>query len=251
MEHRMMNMIIKTMVAGLVVAVAGTVLAETSVTMDFASAYVFRGYTLNDEAVFQPGIEASGLGLPEGIGTFTVGVWGNYDIGDYGGEVTPNQFSEIDFYASYAAPIEVVDLSVGVTDYTFPSASSSEDIELFVGLGYELAGVDLAATVYRGVSGDILGGVTTVEFGAEYEIDFREMLSGSIAADARWVDGTPNGSGWNDGTLSAGVGYALNEAWSVDASATYIAQLDDAILVDGLFGYDVDFLGTVGVSSTF
>ncbi len=248
----MKNRITKAMAAGMIAAVAGTTLAETSVTMDFASAYVFRGYTLNDEAVFQPGIEASGLGLPEGIGTFTVGAWGNYDIGDYGGEITPNQFSEIDFYASYAAPIEVVDLSVGVTDYTFPGlADSREDVEIFVGLGYDLAGIGLAATVYRGVSGDILGGVTTVEFGAEYGMEFTEDFSGSIAADARWVDGTSNGSGWNDGTISAGVGYALNEAWSVYASATYIAQLDDAILTDGPFGYDVDVLGMIGVGSSF
>ncbi|MCK4563116.1 MAG: hypothetical protein KAU94_00420 [Verrucomicrobia bacterium] len=247
----MKDMIIKAVVAGMITVVAGTVAAETSVTMDFASAYVFRGYTLNDEAVFQPGIEASGLGLPEGIGTFTVGAWGNYDIGDYGGEITPNQFSEIDFYASYAAPIEVVDLSVGVTDYTFPFADSAEDVELFAGIGYELAGVGLAATVYRGVSGDILGGVTTVEFGVEYGIDFTEGFSGSIAADARWVDGTSNGSGWNDGTISVGIDYALNEAWSVYASATYIAQLDDAILMDGSGGYDVDVLGMIGVGSSF
>ncbi|MEA2068951.1 MAG: hypothetical protein U9P12_07115 [Verrucomicrobiota bacterium] len=246
----MKNRIAKAVAAGMIAAVAGTAAAETSVTLDFASAYVYRGYTLNDEAVFQPGIEASGLGLPEQIGTFTIGAWGNYDFGDYGGAVTPNQFSEIDWYASYAAPIEVVDLSVGVTDYTYP-AGSAEDVELFVGLGYELAGVGLAATVYRGVSGDILGGVTTVEFGVDYGIDFTETLSGSLAADARYVDGQKSGYGWNDGTVSAGVAYALNEAWSIYGSATYIAQLDDTVLVDGPFAYDVDFLGTVGVSTTF
>ncbi len=249
----MKNMIAKTAAAGFITAMAGTVAAETSVTLDFSSAYVFRGYTLNDEAVFQPGIEASGLGLPEGIGTFTLGAWGNYDLGDYGGAVTPNQFSEVDWYASYAAPIEVVDLFVGVTDYTFPSASpaSNEDIELFVGLGYELAGIGLAATVYRGVSGDLLGGVTTLEFGAEYGMDFTEQFSGSVSVDARYVDGSKSGYGWNDGTVSAGLGYALSDAWSIYASATYIAQLDDTVLVDGPFAYDVDLLGTVGVSSTF
>ena len=247
----MKNMITNAVAAGMIAAVAGTAVAETSVTMDFASAYVFRGYTLNDEAVFQPGVEASGLGLPEEIGTFTIGAWGNYDIGDYGGRITSAQFSEIDWYASYAAPIEVVDLSVGVTDYTFPFAPSAEDVELFVGLGYELAGMGLAATVYRGVSGDILGGVTTIEFGAEYGFDFTESFSGSVAADARYVDGQKSGYGWNDGTVSAGVDYALNEAWSIYGSVTYIAQLDDTVLVDGPFAYDVDLLGTVGVSTTF
>ena len=90
----MKNIITKTVAAGMIAAVAGTTYAEgeattsavpateVSVTADFASAYVFRGVTFNDEAVFQPAIEATGLGLPEGAGSLTNGVWGNYEIGD-------------------------------------------------------------------------------------------------------------------------------------------------------------------------
>jgi uncharacterized protein (TIGR02001 family) len=247
----MKNIMTKTAAAGMIAAVAAAASAETSVTMDFASAYVFRGYTLNDEAVFQPGIEASGLGLPEEIGTFTIGAWGNYDIGDYGGLVNDNEFSEIDWYASYTAPIDVVDLYVGVTDYTFPGLDSTEDVELFLGLGYDLAGVGLAATVYRGVSGSLLGGVTTVELGAEYGLEFTEEFSGSVAADARYVDGTKSGYGWNDGTISGALDYALTESWSVYGSLTYIAQLDDTVLADGDFAYDVEVVGMIGAGTTF
>ena len=39
----MKKIITTTIAAGMIAAVAGTVAAETSVSMDFASAYVFRG----------------------------------------------------------------------------------------------------------------------------------------------------------------------------------------------------------------
>ena len=55
----MKKIIAAAMATGLVATVAT---AEVGVTMDFASAYVFRGYTFNDGPVIQPGIEASGLG---------------------------------------------------------------------------------------------------------------------------------------------------------------------------------------------
>ncbi len=247
----MRKLITKVVAAGAFLTIAGTAAAETSITADFASAYVFRGYTLNDETVFQPGIEASGLGLPEEIGTFTVGAWGNFDIGDYGGEVNSGQFSEVDWYASYALPIEVVAISIGITDYTYPAlADTQEDVEINLGIGYDIAGFALTATAYRGVSGSLLGGLTTLEFGVEYGFELNEALSASVSADVRYMDGDDT-SGWNDGTIGAGISYALSDAWAINASVTYIAQLDDDVLVDGPFAYDVDFLGTIGIGTTF
>ena len=76
----MKKIITTTIAAGLVGSVAT---AGVDVTMDLASAYVFRGITFNDGVVFQPGIEASGLGLPEAYGAVAVGAWANYDIDDY------------------------------------------------------------------------------------------------------------------------------------------------------------------------
>jgi uncharacterized protein (TIGR02001 family) len=255
----MRRIIAITTATGILAAVAATAIAETSVNLDLASAYVFRGYTLNDEAVFQPGIEASGLGLPEEIGLFTVGAWGNYNIGDYGGKINDNEFSEIDWYASYTAPIDLLDLYIGVIDYTFPGLDSTEDVELYIGAAYDLGGFGLLANVYRGVSGSALGGVATVELGAEFGLDFTEQFSGLVAADVRYVDGSKSGYGWNDGTISAALDFALSENWSVYGSLTYIAQLDDTVLRDERSvgneiirnGYDVEVLGMVGVGSTF
>ena len=76
----MKKTITMTMAAALV---AGVAMAEVAVTLDLASAYVFRGVTLNDGAVIQPGIEASGFEIPEEYGALAVGAWGNYDLDDY------------------------------------------------------------------------------------------------------------------------------------------------------------------------
>ena len=137
----------KTVMASLATAVmmgAGIAKADVSVTADFASAYVFRGVTFNDEAVFQPGVEVSGFPLPEEIGSFTVGAWGNYDIGDYDGNLMSSEFSEIDLYASYTLPIEFVDLSGGYTEYTYPNGGPA-DKEVSASIAKAIAGFDLAA----------------------------------------------------------------------------------------------------------
>ena len=47
--------------------------------------------------------------------------------------------------------------------------------------------------------------------------------------------------------------YALGEVWSIGASVAYIAQLDDAVLVDVDQGgtYDVDVVGVLSVGAAF
>ena len=61
------------------------VASAMSTSVDFASAYVFRGQTFNDGFVIQPGVEGAGL---------TVGVWANIDMDN----VAVDQVSEIDLY---------------------------------------------------------------------------------------------------------------------------------------------------------
>ena len=88
----MKKMITTTIAATMV---AGVAVAEVSTTFDFASAYVYRGVTYNDGFVFQPGIEATGLGLPEEYGAVTVGAWANMDLDDYDDTLPTSEFSEI------------------------------------------------------------------------------------------------------------------------------------------------------------
>ena len=76
---------------------------EIGVGADFVSRYVWRGFDFGQSASIQPTIELSS-------GDFTLGTWGSFAITDAGA-------NELDLYASYAfGP-----LSVGVTDYYFPT----------------------------------------------------------------------------------------------------------------------------------
>jgi hypothetical protein len=59
-----MKKVIAVMVVALMASVAAQA-ADVSAYVDFASAYVFRGVTLNNGLVMQPGVEVSGLPIPE------------------------------------------------------------------------------------------------------------------------------------------------------------------------------------------
>lgn len=242
----MKKIIVTTMAAGLVAAVAS---AEVGVSLDVASAYVFRGVTLNDGAVVQPGIEASGFALPEEYGAVALGAWGNYDLDDYGGGVTGSSFQETDWYASYSLPtiVDGVDLSVGYCEYSYGTGFS--DKEVSVGAGYAIEDLSLSATYYQGVGG-LIHQQKYFELGASYGVAISEDLSGSIDATAGFIDPSVSGadSGFHDYTVGASLSYALSDAWSAGVSGTYIGQGDDTVLPDGTFGYDVEFVGMFSVA---
>ena len=246
-----MKKTITTMIAAGLVASVAT--ASVDVTLDFASAYVFRGVTFNDGLVFQPGIEAAGLGLPEEYGSVAVGAWGNYDIDDYDETLASSEFSEVDWYASYSLPtlVDGLDLYVGYTEYTYPGAEGGADKEGNLGLGYEIAGVGLGYTAYFNVG----SGAKNVynEFTLGYGLDISEELAASVYGHVAYLAADEGDSGMHDGSLGADIGYALGEVWSVGASLTYIAQLDDEILVDVEQGggYDVNVVGMLSLGASF
>jgi len=245
----MKKAIVTVMAAGLVAAVAS---ADVGVSLDFASAYVFRGVTFNDGLVFQPGIEASGLGLPEELGSVAVGAWGNMDLDDYSETLSTSQFSEIDMYASYSLPTIVsnLDLFVGYCDYTYPGAAGPSDKEASIGAGYEIAGIGLGATYYVGIGGGIAG-TSYIELAAGYGFDLTEELSASVDASLGYADIDGGESGFNDYSLGGSVSYALTDVWSAGASLTYIGQGDDMVLPDGMYAYDADMVGMLSLAAGF
>ncbi len=243
----MKKIITTTIAAGLVAGVAS---AGVSTSFDVASAYVFRGVTLNDGPVFQPGIEASGFGLAEEYGSVAFGAWANYDIDDYSGNVPGSTFTETDWYVSYSLPslVDGLDLFVGYCEYMYGGAGRDE--ELNIGAGYEVAGVGLGLTLYQGVGG-LIGQQTYIEATAGYGLDFTEELSGSIDASAGFMmydDGVALDDGFHNYSIGASVSYILSETWSAGASITYIGQGDDMVLPDGVFGYDASAVGMLSLA---
>lgn len=251
----MKKMIATAMAAGFMAAAASAkVSAEVSMTLDLASAYVFRGVTYNDGLVFQPGIEASGFGLPEDMGVISVGAWANYDIDDYGGALDSHEFSEVDWNVSYSLPFmpDGLDVSLGYYEYTYPNSSDSTDKEGNVEVSYALAdtGVELGASAFYHIDNKDF----YYSLSAGYGYDISDAVSLSADASAGYYEPEDGDGGFQDGTVSVGLDYALNDVWSLGAKGTYIAQLDDEILTDAnnlFYGYDVDFVGMLSLSASF
>ena len=241
----MKKIITTTLVAGLVASIAS---AEVRVTTDLASAYVFRGVTLNDSVVVQPGIEATGLGLPEQYGSVILGAWGNYDLDDYApAGAVGSSFQETDWYGSYSLPslIEGLDLFIGYTEYSYGAGSS--DKEVGIGAGYEIIGIALGLTYYQGVGGNI-GTSSYTELSIGYGIDFSESFSGSVDARFGFADQDGGEAGFQDYDIGASIAYALNDQWDIGASATYIGQGNEDVLMKAPGAYDVDFVGVLSLS---
>ena len=241
--------VLSGMVAVAMMASSAVYGAEASLSLDVASAYVFRGTTYNDGVVLQPGLEVGGLG------GLTVGTWGNLDLDDYDGAVADAQFSEVDLYGSYALPCTLLDLSVGYTEYLYPSAGGDADREVGVSAGKAVGPVALAADVYYGLDGLIEKTLyAELSAGTEFELGcFGAELGTAVA----YVEPDEGEGGFSHFTVSAGLGYG-----AFGASVVYIGQLDDDVLVDVVKadaaqgvelgnGYDVEVVGMLSAAVDF
>jgi len=244
----MKKMMTAMVAVALLVAPAAFAAAEVSVTLDAASAYVFRGVTFNDGPVLQPGLEVA---LPSGL---VLGAWGNIDIDDYDGSLVENQFSEIDIYGSYALPVELLDVSIGYTEYTYPGAEGDADREVGVSFGTALEMVELGLGIYYGLDGGIEKSLY-VELSAGTSLELAEGVGLDLGATVGYADPDEGESGFADYSVSAGLGYGV-----VGASVAYIGQIDDEVLADVVMpteeiefsnGYDVEVVGMLSLALAY
>lgn len=235
----MMKNMMMAVVAGMMTISAAMAEAEITLSVDVASAYVFRGVTSNDGVVLQPGMEAA-------IGAFTVGVWGNMDLDDYDGAREKNQFSEIDIYASYALPLPValLDASLDYCEYTYPGAAGDADRELALGLGLDLP-LSPSLMIAYGVDGGIEKDLY-MELGAGYEFDMDDLFSVELAAALGYLSPDEGDSGFSHYSVTLGIGKG-----PLSASVTYVGQIDDDVLPDGEGAYDVEVYGMLGAAFSF
>lgn len=213
-----------TMILLIGVAAAPAMAADATAAIDFSSAYVWRGQTFNNGAVMQPSIDAA---AENGLG---INVWGNYDIDDYDGTIEDGQYSEIDLTISYGKTFGKVDVGVGLISYLFP-AGGSETHELYLSLGMPIiGGLSAGLDVYYDI--DAIEAFTYAALSIAYSHDFTEQLNleasasmGYAGEDFAVAAGGDDG-GLYDYNLSLALGYAITDAWSVSASATYVDALD-------------------------
>lgn len=218
----------------------GAIYAEEpslSVSLDAASAYVFRGATFNDGLVLQPGAEASMKGV-------TIGAWGNYDVEDYGGTIEDNKLSEMDYYASYALPIEAIGLSVGYTAYVYPDSDADTDHEVSLGASLD-APLNPSLTVYYGIDGGIEKSLY-YELGLGHEFKISDDVSADASVTVAYLDPDEGEAGFSHANIGVGLSYKI-----FSASVTCVAQLDDDVLPDGEGAYDTKVYGMIGAGYEF
>ena len=230
---------------------------EVSLSLDAASAYVFRGATFNDGAVLQPGMEVSGMKLGEFEIPITLGVWGNLDLdkneaeGEDGSKETvaaSGKFSEVDLYASLEMPtlVEGLDWSVGYTEYLYPQAGGDPDREVNIAFAVDTM-LAPAFTAYYGVDG-LIEKSTYLEFGVSHGFALTDALGLELGATLGYLIPDEGEEGFNSLDLSAALSWK-----AVTASVVYVAQLDDEVLVDVEDGglYDVEVVGMISLAQTF
>ncbi len=225
---------------GVALLMAGSVrAAEVEITGDFASSYVFRGATFNDGAVFQPGVSVSGLPI-------SFGVWGNLDIDDYDDTLESGEFSELDLAASYGIPVDVVELEIGYTEYTYPQGGGDADREAYVSIGKDVI-LAPSAAVYFGIDGGIAEDIY-VELGLGHTFELGDAVELELSAALGYLDPSEGESGFSHVDIAAGVSYSI-----FSAGVTYVGQIDDDVLADVDDGgsYDAEVVGSIGVAYSF
>ncbi len=101
----------------------------------FAGSYIWRGMPVNDEPVLQPD-----LGISKG--GFSLDIWGNIDLTDFGKEAgygdQAGNLTEIDYTASYEHSFDKLTVFGGFVTYTFPNLHLNSSTEAFLGLNLDV-----------------------------------------------------------------------------------------------------------------
>ena len=220
--------------------VSGAAFAEVAVTVDTATAYVFRGATVVDELVVQPGIEVSDFGMPEEYGSISLGVWGSMaPFMD-----TYDNLHETDWYVAYSLPMIVsnLDLYVAFTEYQYVAPAGEKEVNF--GASYILM-KDVTVGGTANFMTDDENGLTEkqkyFEAFVDVALNLNENLTANVGGAAGLMfQGDGNSSlGLNDGLnqyeLRGSLAYAINEMWGIGGSLTYVGQLDDNVLPDSVY----------------
>ena len=242
-----------------------TVVEETSaeITVDYYSAYVWRGQVINSAAVVQPGISAE---LPFGL---VLGAWGNMDAtkkNDLAGK-----FNEVDLSAVYSLPIEgLVGVDLGIVNYLYPYHEQKEIVD---GEEVTLDGTDDTTEINATVSFDVLlSPYLTISrdidacrgyyanAGIGHSIELTDALALDLGASLGWGDKTynecyfgPDDQGLNDLNFSVSPNYGLTENLSLGATFAYTVLVDDDVrdAAEEYYGYKDHFYAGLNLDYAF
>jgi hypothetical protein len=240
---RVVSRALVTMLAIVGLSVTPAHAADASFSLDFGNAYIWRGIVFNDSGVAQFTLDAGSLNA--GSVPISFNVWGNYDIGDFDGNLEKNQISEIDLTVSAGLP---AGFEVGLIDYEFPQSPASTQ-ELYVSWSKELTLTPTVAFYYDFRAVDSF--YATVDVAYSYAVGEKTSLDlGALVAvageDFAKAYGGQKGGFYNY-NLSAGVSHTIHDTVGLGVTVGYSGSLDKEVLPEQPLGFFV--LG--GISFAF
>lgn len=221
---------------------------SVSATTDYYSKYVWRGMLLDDDNVFQPGVELA-------IENFTIGFWGSWDI-----ESEDSRSSdEVDGYIDYSFDLgfmgdefKKIGMSLGHTWYTFPESNLNAQ-EYYVGFSVDTL-LSPSVTWYHDYSDEASGGArgdyVIASIGHSVPLSEKYGISLDLGEEVGYNDKyfIAGEGGYSLSTI--GLSVPLSDNVSMSASANYSVPFGD--LKDNNDGnYDNEFYYGVGLAYAF
>ena len=211
--------------------------AEASLDLPVNSAYVWRGQVYNDEPVFEPSLTVS---TKYGLSFNT---WANFNLTDSLGKDSEKEFNEVDLTVSYDVPVEVLDLTVGAVEYTYPHQTIQNDDgsvratpgtrEVFVTVGKEDLPLSPSASVYYDFD-EVNGFYGLVSVSQGFEVTKELSVDATLSLGAANTDYNETYFGvddnaLNDGNVKVGASYTFSESISLGGYVMYTYLLDSSI----------------------
>jgi len=222
-------------------AIYSSSMTEASMEVAVASAYIWRGQVINNDAVIQPQITLSQYG-------FSANMWMNYDISSNMTGVE-NNASEFDFALAYSLPVDVnqMAIDVGIINYNFPANGTYDSNGRTIGVK-STTEVYLSATIlsfdkfipsisFFGDIQNVEGSYVLFDIFVPYELSQYVDFAGGYTAgwgntsynDHYW---TANGVGtfdgdWSDHNFYITASYEVFEGVTAAATLNYMVLNGD------------------------
>lgn len=226
-------------------------------TLDIYSAYVWRGVVVNDRPVWQPGGTVS-YATGE-YGTFSAGVWANFDITDRNGFRSGGGLNEIDYTLSYAIDVEDFSLEAGHIWYTFPKVNGKDYLgstrEVYGSVAYNNDIVTPSLAVYydyAAVEGFYGVAALNKEFALSDQLTLGVDLSLG-AGDDDYMNAYFGEDSFGLADFTAGVyaSFALTDNLAVGARLAWTSLVDSGARDNELYWKEDILWGGINLSAAF